>query len=194
MRINVATIQFEPTQFRKEENVTRLLALATQAARDGARLIVMPEMATTGYCWLDRAEVAPYVETADGATSQAFAAVAREFNCFLVFGMPERDPVTDLYYNSAILVGPRGVIGVHRKTHPYISEPKWAANGDVGHQVFHTEIGNIALLICMDIHFIETARLAALGAHKLSATSATGWLNAHLRLTGSRAVGRMAVR
>jgi predicted amidohydrolase len=55
------------------------------------------------------------------------------------------------------------VIGVHRKTHPYISEPKWAANGDVGHQVFHTEIGNIALLICMDIHFIETARLAALG-------------------------------
>jgi predicted amidohydrolase len=59
MRINVATIQFEPTQFRKEENVTRLLALATQAARDGARLIVMPEMATTGYCWLDRAEVAP---------------------------------------------------------------------------------------------------------------------------------------
>lgn len=77
--------------------------------------------------------------------------------------MPERDRVTDLYYNSAILVGPQGVIGVHRKTHPYISEPKWAANGDGGHQVFQTEIGNIALLICMDIHFIETARLAALG-------------------------------
>ncbi|WP_308561141.1 nitrilase-related carbon-nitrogen hydrolase [uncultured Klebsiella sp.] len=167
MSIKVATIQFEPTQFRKDENVTRLLTLATDAARDGARLIVMPEMATTGYCWQDRAEVAPYVETADGATSQAFAVIAREFNCFLVFGMPERDPVTDLYYNSAVLVGPQGVIGVHRKTHPYISEPKWAANGDTGHQVFHTDIGSIALLICMDIHFIETARLAALGGAQI---------------------------
>lgn len=167
MRINVATIQFEPTQFRKEENVARLLALATQAARDGARLIVMPEMATSGYCWQDRAEVAPYTETADGPTSQAFTAIAREFNCFLVFGMPERDRVTDLYYNSAILVGPQGVMGVHRKTHPYISEPKWAANGDGGHQVFQTEIGNIALLVCMDIHFIETARLAALGGAQI---------------------------
>ncbi|MBB3307358.1 MULTISPECIES: nitrilase-related carbon-nitrogen hydrolase [unclassified Enterobacter] len=167
MSIKVATIQFEPTLFRKEENVARLLALASQAARDGARLIVMPEMATTGYCWQDRAEVAPFVETADGPTSQAFAALAREFNCYLVFGMPERDAVTDIYYNSALLVGPQGLIGVHRKTHPYISEPKWAANGDAGHQVFKTEIGNIALLICMDIHFIETARLAAVGGAQI---------------------------
>lgn len=163
MSVKVATIQFEPTQFRKDENVARLLQLATEAARDGARLIVMPEMATTGYCWQDRDEVAPFVETADGPTSQAFAAIAREYHCYLVFGMPERDAVTNIYYNSAVLVGPQGLIGVHRKTHPYISEPKWAANGDVGHQVFNTEIGNIALLICMDIHFIETARLAALG-------------------------------
>ncbi|MDY0928123.1 nitrilase-related carbon-nitrogen hydrolase [Enterobacter ludwigii] len=167
MSIKVATIQFEPTLFRKEENVARLLALASQAARDGARLIVMPEMATTGYCWQDRAEVAPFVETADGPTSQAFAALAREFNCYLVFGMPERDAVTDIFYNSALLVGPQGLIGVHRKTHPYISEPKWAANGDAGHQVFNTEIGNIALLICMDIHFIETARLAAVGGAQI---------------------------
>ncbi|KAJ9430189.1 Predicted amidohydrolase [Candidatus Pantoea symbiotica] len=167
MSIQVATIQFEPTLFRKEENVARLLTLATEAARDGARLIVMPEMATTGYCWQDRAEVAPFVETADGPTSQAFAALAREFNCYLVFGMPERDAVTDIYYNSALLVGPQGLIGVHRKTHPYISEPKWAANGDAGHQVFKTEIGNIALLICMDIHFIETARLAAVGGAQI---------------------------
>jgi predicted amidohydrolase len=167
MSIKVATIQFEPTLFRKEENVARLLALASQAARDGARLIVMPEMATTGYCWQDRAEVAPFVETADGPTSQAFAALAREFNCYLVYGMPERDAVTDIYYNSALLVGPQGLIGVHRKTHPYISEPKWAANGDAGHQVFKTEIGNIAVLICMDIHFIETARLAAVGCAQI---------------------------
>lgn len=163
MSIKVATLQFEPTQFQKEKNVARLLELAEEAARGGAQLIVMPEMATTGYCWKNREEVRPYVETIDGASTRAFTELAREFNCYLVYGMPECDPLTDLFYNSAVLVGPEGVVGVHRKTHPYISEPKWAANGDAGHQVFETRIGKIALLICMDIHFIETARLVAVG-------------------------------
>src|SRR5258708_14520624 len=75
--------------------------------------------------------------------------------------MPEVDG-DGIYFNCAVLIGPDGVIGRHRKTHPYISEPKWAAPGDLDHQVFDTPIGRIALLICMDIHFVETARLAAL--------------------------------
>ena len=75
--------------------------------------------------------------------------------------MPEVDPATDLYYNTAVLIGPDGVVGKHRKSHPYISEPKWAASGD-RHVVFDTKIGRIALLVCMDIHFFETARLDAL--------------------------------
>ncbi len=165
--LQVAAIQFEPTQFRKEDNIRQLLILAAEAAKGGARLIVMPEMATTGYCWRDRQEVAPYVESVDGETCQRFCALAREHHCYLVVGMPEEDSRTGLYYNSAVLIGPAGIIGVHRKTHPYISEPKWAANGDLGHQVFATPIGNIALLICMDIHFIETARLAAVGGAQI---------------------------
>ncbi len=160
--IPVAAIQFEPRLFHKEENIRRLLDLAEQAARQGARLVVMPEMGTTGYCWQDREEVAPYVEPVPGATTGLFAELARRYDCYLVIGLPEEDPVNGLYYNTAVLIGPEGVIGKHRKTHPYISEPKWAANGDLGHSVFSTPIGNIALLICMDIHFIETARLAGI--------------------------------
>nr|WP_232375214.1 nitrilase-related carbon-nitrogen hydrolase [Mycolicibacterium mengxianglii] len=53
-------------------------------------------------------------------------------------------------------------MGTHRKTHGYIAEPKWATPGDRGHQVFDTALGRIALLICMDIHFVETARVVAL--------------------------------
>lgn len=160
MTLNVAAIQFEPTMFRQEENITALLALCEQAASQGAKLLVMPEMAVSGYCWQSREEVAPYVDTIPGATTQRFSALAAQHDCYLVLGMPEVDAVTQLYYNSAVLIGPRGVIGTHRKTHPYISEPKWAANGDKGHAVFDTPVGRIAMLICMDIHFIETARLA----------------------------------
>lgn len=160
-KLPVAAVQFEPTLAKKSENIETLLALTEQAAREGARLIVLPEMATTGYCWYHREEVAPYVETMPGPTTEAFTALAARHDCYIVVGMPERDPATDLYYNSAVLLGPQGVVGVHRKTHPYIAEPKWAANGD-RHAVFDTPIGRIGLLVCMDIHFVETARLMAL--------------------------------
>ncbi|MGJ4942619.1 nitrilase-related carbon-nitrogen hydrolase [Bradyrhizobium sp. HKCCYLS1011] len=158
----VAAVQFEPVMCEKERNITRLLELCEQAAAAGVRLIVTPEMGTTGYCWHDRAEVAPFVEKIPGSTTHRFAAFARRHNCYVVIGMPEVDD-DDIYYNTAVLIGPDGVIGRHRKTHPYISEPKWAASGDLHNQVFETGIGRIALLICMDIHFLETARLMALG-------------------------------
>ncbi|HTC97620.1 MAG TPA: nitrilase-related carbon-nitrogen hydrolase [Bradyrhizobium sp.] len=157
----VATVQFEPTMFEKERNIARLLELCGAAAKAGARLIVTPEMGTTGYCWFDRAEVAPFVETIPGPTTDRFAVMARQHDCYIVLGLPEADS-DGIYFNSAVLIGPDGVIGRHRKSHPYISEPKWAAAGDLGHQVFDTPIGRIALLICMDIHFVETARLVAL--------------------------------
>ncbi|WP_413735739.1 nitrilase-related carbon-nitrogen hydrolase [Sodalis sp. RH21] len=157
-----AAIQFEPTLFAKERNLARLLEWVEQAARRGARLITTPEMATTGYCWFDREEIAPQVEPVPGPSTDRFAELARRYDCYIVLGMPEVDPRTALYYNSAVLIGPQGVLGCHRKSHPYISEPKWAAAGDVGHQVFDTPVGRIGILVCMDIHYIETARLLAL--------------------------------
>jgi predicted amidohydrolase len=162
MHFRAAAVQFEPRQFAKEENISRLLDLVREAAENGARLIVTPEMGTTGYCWFDRDEVRPYVEPVPGPTTERFQAIAAQHACYIVIGMPEVDPATDVFYNSAVLIGPDGVVGRHRKSHPYIAEPKWAASGDVGHQVFETPIGRIALLICMDIHFLETARLVGL--------------------------------
>lgn len=156
-----AAIQFEPTMFEKQRNIARLLDLVREAAMAGARLIVTPEMGTTGYCWYDREEVKPFVETVPGPTTDDFQKLAIEFDCYVVVGLPEVDADSDLYFNTAVLIGPEGIVGRHRKSHPYISEPKWAASGDVGHAVFDTEIGRIAMLICMDIHFFETARLEA---------------------------------
>jgi predicted amidohydrolase len=155
-----AAIQFEPAMFEKQRNIARLLDLVRVAATAGARLIVTPEMGTTGYCWYDRAEIKAFVETVPGPTTDSFQELAAEFGCYVVIGLPEVDADTDLYFNSAVLIGPQGIVGKHRKSHPYISEPKWAASGDA-HAVFDTEIGRIAMLICMDIHFFETARLAA---------------------------------
>ncbi len=78
----VAAVQFEPTMFEKEGNIARLLELCEAVATAGARLIVTPEMGTTGYCWLDRTEVAPFVETIPGPTTDRFAALAHKHDCY----------------------------------------------------------------------------------------------------------------
>ena len=113
-----AAVQFEPSLGNKEGNIAGLLSLVEQAATAGADLIVTPEMGTTGYCWFDRAEVKPMVEPIPGPTTKHFTELASRLGCHIVIGMPEVDPVTDLYYNSAVLIGPDGVVGKHRKTHP----------------------------------------------------------------------------
>ena len=67
----VATVQFEPTMFEKPRNIARLLELCEAAARAGARLIVTPEMGTTGYCWFDRAESRAFCRDGSGAYDRA---------------------------------------------------------------------------------------------------------------------------
>ena len=161
-RFGVAAIQFEPTLGAKTANVERLLELTRDACARGAALIVLPEMATTGYCWYDRAEVRPYVEPIPGPTTDAVAALAREHRCWIVVGMPEVDPATDVFYNAAALIGPGGVAGVYRKSHSADSEGKWAGDGDLGLPVWETPLGRLGILICADAHYVEPARVLAL--------------------------------
>ena len=161
MKYKAAAIQYEPTQFKKEYNISSLLKFCEEAAKTGSKLIVTPEMGTTGYCFLDREEIKPLVESIPGPTTDKFYEISKRYDCYIVIGFPEVDKETNLYYNSAVLIGPEGIIGKHRKSHSYIAEPKWSAPGQE-HLVYDTKIGKIAILICMDIHFIETARLVAL--------------------------------
>jgi predicted amidohydrolase len=171
----VAAIQFEPRLGAKAENIARLLELAETAARHGARLIVLPEMATTGYCWYDREEVRPYVEPIPGPTTKRFAELTQSFGCYVVVGMPEILPRTGIFYNSAVLIGPEGVAGVYRKTHSYAADMKWAKDGDLGLPVWETQLGRIGIMICMDAGYFEPARLLALaGADVLCFP--TNWL------------------
>jgi len=171
----VAAIQFEPQLGAKQQNVERLLELAETAAQGGARLIVLPEMATTGYCWHDRDEIRPYVEPIPGPTTAAFGELAQQYDCYIVVGMPELAPDTGIFYNSAALIGPHGIAGVYRKTHSFVSDVRWAKDGDLGLPVWQTPLGSIGILICMDAGYFEPARLLALaGADVLCFP--TNWL------------------
>jgi len=159
------------------KNLARYASFVDEAAAKGARLLVLPEQSLQGYLYHLNHPLSPEeanyhydnAEPVPGPSSERVAAMARAAGMYIVFGMTERVPVSSsgILYNSAVLVGPDGLLGVYRKVH---------APGDEYHifrqgkdwPVFDTEIGRLGLQICYDLRFPEAAReLALRGAQML---------------------------
>lgn len=174
--VRVAVVQFEP-RVGVENLKANALAVEqrlTAAADGGAGLIVLPELATTGYVFETREEAYAHAEAVpDGPTVESFVRIAAERNVYIVGCVAERDGVT--LYDTAVLVGPEGYIGRYRKTHLWNTEKLWFTPGNEGFAVYDTKIGRIGLLVCWDIWFPETARIVAqMGADIICIP--TGWV------------------
>ncbi|MEV7008631.1 nitrilase family protein [Streptosporangium sp. NPDC051022] len=174
--VRVAVAQFEPRVGVEnlKANALAVEARLTAAAEAGADLIVLPELATTGYVFETREEAFAHAEAVpDGPTVQSFARLAAERNVYIVGCVVEQDG--QKLFDTAVLVGPDGYIGRYRKTHLWNTEKLWFTPGDEGFSVFDTRIGRIGLLVCWDIWFPETARIVAqMGADIICIP--TGWV------------------
>ncbi|WP_417884353.1 nitrilase-related carbon-nitrogen hydrolase [Vibrio rumoiensis] len=156
-----AAVEFNPTFHDLNGNLNKLSQAIEKALKKGAKLVVAPEMATTGYLYQTRKEIEPFVDTIPGVTSDILGKLAKKYDAYIVVGMPEKDSDTGIYYNSSVLVGPEGVVGKYRKTHLWEAEEHWSAWGDQGFPVFDTKLGKIAINICMDSGYFESARVPA---------------------------------
>jgi N-carbamoylputrescine amidase len=159
--LQVSCIQFEPVIGDVAGNLARSCALIRDAASSGSRLIVLPELANTGYVFDTLEEARNLAEPApDGPSARAWCAFARELGIHLVAGIAERDG--DILYNSALIAGPDGYIGTYRKAHLWNRENLFFAKGNLGFPVFDTALGKIGVAICYDGWFPETFRQLAL--------------------------------
>jgi len=81
----------------------------------------------------------------------------------LVAGLPERH--ANRCYNSAVLVGPSGFLGLYRKAHLFYEETLFFTPGDTGFRVWDIGSANIGIMVCFDWFYPEAARtLAVKGA------------------------------
>jgi predicted amidohydrolase len=174
--VRVAVVQFEPRVGVEnlKANAAAVEERLTAAADNGAGLIVLPELATTGYVFENREEAYAHSEPVPGGGSvEMFSRIAGERNLYIVGNVVEQ--AHGRLYDTAVLVGPEGYIGRYRKTHLWNTEKLWFTPGDEGFQVFDTRIGRIGLLVCWDIWFPETARIVTqLGADIICIP--TGWV------------------
>jgi predicted amidohydrolase len=158
--MRVAVAQIEPRLGEKDRNLETCLARLEQAVAAGAELLVLPECAIPGYMFDSAEEALPFAEEIPGPSTQALADACRRLGAHVVCGLLERDG--DLLYNSAVLVGPDGLVGSYRKTHlPFLGVDRFTAPGDEL-PVYDTPLGRIGLEICYDLRFPEATRTLAL--------------------------------
>ncbi|MFC3690827.1 nitrilase family protein [Chenggangzhangella methanolivorans] len=164
--LQVSCIQFEPLMGDVEGNVARSCAAVRAAAAAGSRLLVLPELANTGYVFETMEEAAALAEAVPGGPStQAWAALAAELGVHIVAGVAEK--AGDALFNSAVVVGPEGYVGTYRKSHLWFRENVFFQKGDLGFPVFETALGKIGVAICYDGWFPETFRQLALGGAEI---------------------------
>lgn len=164
--IRIACIQFEPVFGDVGANLATMEARIRAAHAKGALVMILPELADTGYVFHDVDEVGLYAGPIPaGHSAQHLIALAKELGIHIVSGLAERDGKA--FFNSAILCGPEGYIGKYRKLHLWNREKLYFQPGDLGLPVFDTAIGKLGVAICYDGWFPETFRQLAFAGAEL---------------------------
>jgi predicted amidohydrolase len=175
-KIKIALAQINCKREDKAENIKIMEKTVAKAKKQGANLVIFPELALTGYVIRD--QIYQIAEPIPSPSTKTIENIAKKAKAHIVFGMPELSEKTKAtIYNTAVLVGPEGFIGKYRKihlpTHSVFEEKRYFRQG-YNTAVFDTEIGRIGLIICYDIFFPEISRLTRLkGAQLIVCISAS---------------------
>ncbi|TAK07646.1 MAG: acyltransferase [Candidatus Manganitrophaceae bacterium] len=159
--MRVGFVQFDCRFGEIENNAYRAAHFISHQRAD---LWVLPELFNTGYQFVSKREVAALAEPVpNGPTTQRLIRMAKENKTHLVAGLAERSGKS--FYNSSVLVGPKGLIGLYRKIHLFYEETRWFTPGNLRFQVHPVGKARVGMMVCFDWFFPEAARsLALLGA------------------------------
>ena len=160
-KTTVACVQMDCEIGNQKANRQKIVARIREAVERSAQLVILPECALTGYCFDSLAEAAQFAEPLDGPSAQVIADACRETGTHSVVGFIEADG--GKYYNSAMLVGPQGLVGSYRKIHlPFLGVDRFLTPGDRPFHVFDLPFGKIGINICYDASFPEASRMLKL--------------------------------
>src|SRR5208337_4718264 len=165
-RINVAVAQAAPVVFNRQRTLEKVHALARDAAREGAQLVLFPEAFVSGYPrGLDfgavvgsrsekgREDFRRYWESSvdvPGPAVEDLGRAARNNRIYLVIGVVEREGGT--LYCTILFFAPDGrFLGKHRKVMPTGAERLvWGFGDGSTLSVFDTSLGRLGAVICWE--------------------------------------------
>jgi len=153
--VRAGVIQFDPKLGDLEGNLRRCAAAA------GCDLVVFPECALSGYMFGSAEEAARCAESIPGRSTDVLAQACARLGLYCVVGVLERD--AGLLRNTAVLIGPGGLVASYRKSHiACIGADCFTTPGGDEYVVHETPLGRIGIQICYDWRFPEITRVLAL--------------------------------
>ena len=177
--ITVACVQMRMSD-STQENIARAEALVREAARQGAQIVLLPELFERPYfCQQRRYEFLDFAQpVSENPAVSRMQRLAKELSLVIPVSFYERDGNSQ--YNSVAMIDADGsLLGVYRKAHipddHYYQEKFYFTPGNTGFRVFETRYGNVGVGNCWDQWFPEAARsMALLGADILLYPTAIG--------------------
>ena len=167
--VRVACAQIAPRVGDLEGNRQLTRDAVRDGAAAGARIVVLPELATSGYVFESAEEARACAEPADGPALSGWSEEAGD--AVVVGGFCELG-ADGLLYNSAAVVDASGVLAVYRKIHLWDRERLFFDPGSEPAPVIETAWGRIGVGVCYDLNFPELARGLALAGADLVALPA----------------------
>ena len=160
--MRVAFLQFEPCWGDPQHNLAKVVTALTH---QDFHLLVLPELCSTGYLFSSRDVLRTHAEPIpEGPTTQTLVEIARQKNAFLIAGLAEREGTR--LYNTAVVMGPSGFVGKHRKRHLSPLEAKVFDRGE-GITVFNLNGVVVGVVICFESWFPEACRALVLQGAKV---------------------------
>jgi N-carbamoylputrescine amidase len=162
--VMVALAQIDVRAGQVDHNRDMALAHSRTAFDAGAELVVLPELAISGYV-VDPEVLEKVAEPLDGPTLAAVSALAGERGGLVAYGFCER--VGADFFNTVVLVSGEGPQLHYRKLHLFDREKLAYSPGDLGLPVADTACGRLGVCICYDLRFVEVLRAMSLRGAEL---------------------------
>jgi predicted amidohydrolase len=157
----ISCVQLGPAILDVAANGRRTVAAVRSAVREGAQVVALPELVTSGYVFRSQDEVREAAIPADDPLFAAWSREAGKGDAVVVGGFCELGEDGHVY-NSVAVVDASGVRAVYRKLHLWDREKLFFRPGADAPPIAETPHGRIGVLICYDLEFPEMTRSLAL--------------------------------
>jgi predicted amidohydrolase len=154
----VGFYQFNPILGKIEYNRKIILEKLKTVNTD---LLVLPELAFTGYNFHNKRELLSAAENPKESLSiNGLTKICAKKNLYIVTGFAEKSG--NKIYNSAILIGPKGIVYIYRKIHLFLNEKNLFTPGNLPLKVQNIKNVHIGMMICFDWIYPEITRVLVL--------------------------------
>lgn len=172
--VAVGVVQLDVELGDQQATTDKVCSWADKAGEAGVDIVIFPELIlAAGYSlgdgFYDKAE------TVEGPHVRQVGDKAREHGMYIVIGFAESSPAGAVYNSAAILGRDGEPVGVYRKTHIFTPTESFFALGSAL-RTFDLDFGRVAIPICYDLEFPESARLLCLQGAELLLTMTAHWV------------------